>query len=109
MTLKTTRKIRTINGRDYIYETRPTKIKGSKYMQRKDHYVGPVKKVYKKRVLNQLTEEEIRMLDSAWRKGMTVTGIGIYIKKWYGRRPADSSVYQWFAKRGVKRNKNKKK
>ena len=105
MTLKAKQKIRVINGKEYIYESRPTKVPGSKFLQRKEHYVAPVRRVYKTGIFERLTSADIKILDRGWRKGMSVKVIGTYIKRWLGKRPADSSIYQWFAKRGVKRGK----
>lgn len=105
MTLKPTQRIRVIRGREYIYEARPTAVPGSKFLQRKEHYVRPVKKVYKTGIFERLSKDDIRILDAAWKKGMSVKVIGVYVKRWVGQRPAESSIYQWFAKRGVKRGK----
>lgn len=98
--------VREIGGSLYNYTLTRVKKKGSKYLTKVYRYDGPVKPVYALR-LDDLTKQEKATLDRGFRKGMSVAALALNISdRWKkGRTPADSTMYQWFAKRGVKRSK----
>lgn len=98
--------VREINGRKYRYVLTRVKKKGSKYNTKVYRYDGAVTPIYANR-FERLTKQEKATLDRGFREGRSVKSLALQISDvWHHPpTPAVSTLYQWFAKRGVKRKK----
>lgn len=98
--------IKTIGGRKYKYEMRDVDVPGKKYLQRREVYVGPVDQ-RQPVIMEMLKDYDVRKITEAWTGGVGVGAIAVYIQAATGHRPADQTLYSYFRKRGVKREKRK--
>ena len=98
--------IKTIGGRKYKYEMRDVEVPGKKYLQRREVYAGPVEP-RQPAIMEMLKDYDTTKITEAWKDGVGVGAIAVYIKAATGHRPADQTVYAYFRKRGVKREKRK--
>lgn len=97
---------KTVRGREYEYEMQDVKVPGEKYLHRREVYVKPVDRRQPK-IMERLEPYDVRMITSAWKGGISVERIAGYVKAATGHRPANQTIYSYFRKRGIKREKRK--
>lgn len=98
--------IKTVRGREYAYRMEDVKVPGKKYLQRREVYVGPVDRK-QPMIMEKLKDYDIKKITEAWAGGVSVSAIAAYVKAATSHRPADQTIYAYFRKRGIKREKRK--
>lgn len=100
-------RIKTIRGRKYAYRVGDTQsLRRSRYIVQAEQYEGAVQPA-QQRVMRELTAQDHALLADAWRRGVAIEDIIDWIRSITLLEPAKSTVYAYFTRRGIKREKRK--
>ena len=99
--------IKTISGREYEYSVVDIKSSAnSRFLVQAEVYEKPVERV-QERIMERLTVIEQANIEEKWRRGRSITEIADYIRNMTGIKPAESTIYGYFRRKKIKREKRK--
>ena len=103
---KAPRRIKTIRGREYAYRVGSMDSPRTPYRVQAEQYEGALQPA-QQRIMGNLDAQDHAVLADAWRRGRPIEDIIDWIKSITLTKPAKSTVYAYFRRRGIKREKRK--
>lgn len=100
------RRIKTIRGRAYEYGVGSTDSPRTPYRVQAEQYMGALQPA-QQRIMDRLTVKDHTLLADAWRRGVAIEDIIDWIRSITLTEPAKSTVYAYFKRHGIKREKRK--
>lgn len=100
------RRIKTIHGREYAYSVGGMDSPRTRYRVRAERYDGAVEPM-QQRIMDRLTAKDHAILADAWRRGVAIEDIIDWIRSITLTEPAKSTIYAYFKRKGIKREKRK--
>lgn len=100
------RRVKTIHGREYAYSVGGMDSPRTRYRVQAERYDGAVAPV-QQRIMERLTTKDHAILADAWRRGLPIANIAEWIRSITLTKPAESTIYAYFRRHGIKREKRK--